>query len=100
MSTGVKYPTIRSYHLESICKVIADSSDGLTGSEIGKILRDCNIIDTDPGITKWMRLYNAFVNCQNSAQCSNKILNFLTNSMQPARYLGKDALFHFRLNEL
>ncbi len=100
MATGIKYPNIQSYHLESICDVIASTSDGLTGTEIGNILGDCRIEDIDPLNSKRKRLYNAFVGYQNGSQCSNKILNFLTTAMQPSRYLGKDTLFHFRLNAL
>lgn len=65
-----KQPIIQPHILESLCKVIADTSTGLTGSEIGKILTDCKIIDTDPQMTKWKRRYNAFVNSQNRFQDS------------------------------
>ncbi|HEY9000471.1 MAG TPA: TIGR02391 family protein [Mucilaginibacter sp.] len=99
-SEVTKHPIIPPYHLESICQTIAATSEGLTGTEIRKILGDCGIKDTDPEMTKWKRLYNAFVHYQNRNQCSNQILNFLSYSMQPSRYLGKDELFHFRLNEL
>ncbi|HEX2900695.1 MAG TPA: TIGR02391 family protein, partial [Bacteroidia bacterium] len=58
------------HHLESICKTIADTSHGLSGSEIQKILADCRIEDKDPSLTKWKRLYNAFVHWQNKHQCS------------------------------
>jgi len=95
-----KQPIIQLYHLEGICQTIAATEEGLTGTEIGKILRDCRISDIDSGLTKWKRLYNAFVNEQNRNQCSNQILNFLSFSMQPSRYLGKDELYQFRLNEL
>jgi len=95
-----KQPIIQSYHLESICQTIAATSEGLTGTEIGKILADCRIVDTDAVGTKWKRLYNAFVHNQNKNQCSNQILNFLSYAMQPSRYLGKDVLYHSRLNEL
>ncbi len=93
-------PVIAPYHLESICQTIAATTDGLTGTEIGKILGDCGINDTDPDLTKWKRLYNAFAHSQNQLQSSNKILDFLSYAMQPSRYFGKDELFHSRLNEL
>jgi hypothetical protein len=60
-TTTKKAPIIEPYNLESICKLIAATDDGLTGTEIGKILGDCRIKDTDPAMTKWKRLYNAFV---------------------------------------
>ena len=52
MSAINKKPVIPSYNLESICKTIAATNGELTGSEIDKILRDCNISDTAPTITK------------------------------------------------
>jgi len=100
MAVGTKYPNIQSYHLDSICEIIANTSDGLTGTEISKLLGDCRLDDIDPLNSKRKRLYNAFAKYQNNNQCSNKILNFLTTAMQPARYLGKEELFYFRLNEL
>jgi len=95
-----KRPIILPYHLESICQTIGATQDGLTGSEISKILIDCGLKDINPEMTKWKRLYNAFIHSQNKNNCSNQILDFLSHSMQPSRYLGKDELFHFRLNEL
>lgn len=95
-----KHPIIQPHILESLCKVIADTSTGLTGSEIGEILTDCKIIDTDPQMTKWKRLYNAFVNSQNRYQCSNNILKFLQTAMQPVRYLSDKGTYEIRRNEL
>ncbi|KAA8485589.1 uncharacterized protein (TIGR02391 family) [Arcticibacter tournemirensis] len=96
-----KHPMISAVHLESICELIADTSEGLTGSEITKILADCSLIDHTPtGLNKRSRLYNAFVLFQNNNQCSNGILKFLSQAMNPARYFNKDEIFQYRLNEL
>jgi uncharacterized protein (TIGR02391 family) len=100
MSIVKKQTVIQPHHLEPICQIIASTSDGLTGSEIGKILADCGMIDTDPGMTKWKRLYNSFIYSQNKHWCSNQILKFLATAMQPSRYLGNEQLYHSRLNEL
>ena len=100
MPTIKKQYTIQPHHLEPICQVIASTNDGLTGTEIGKILADCGIIDSDPTMTKWKRLYNAFVHSQNAHQCSNQVLKFLSTAMQPSRYLGNNQLYQYRLNEL
>jgi hypothetical protein len=45
-------------HLEAICRVLADTDTGLTGSEIGYLLQDSRIVDTDPTLTKWKRLFS------------------------------------------
>jgi uncharacterized protein (TIGR02391 family) len=93
-------PIITEATLESLCQFIADSGSGLTGTEIAKLLADCSIPDTDPGLSKAKRLYNAFVHSQNRHQCSNQVLNFMAAAMKPARYFGKEEVFQYRRNEL
>lgn len=39
--------------LERISKILGDTSNGLTGSEISYFLQQCNIKDVTPEITKW-----------------------------------------------
>lgn len=95
-----RVPNIESYYLESICKIIGDTEKGLSGSEIAKLLADAKISDTNPALTKWKRLYNAFVHWQNNNQCSNNILDFLKQALHPSRYLGNSDLFHYRRNEV
>ncbi|MGJ1485707.1 TIGR02391 family protein [Sphingobacterium multivorum] len=95
-----KQKIIEPYNLEGICRIIGATDYGLTGSEIGKILSDCHIGDPFPTITKWQRLYNAFVEYQNKEVSSYRILVFLCHAMHPARYINKGELFHARLNEL
>lgn len=95
-----KIAPIPSEVLENICRVIADTDTGLTGTEIGRLLSESLITDTDPTMTKWKRLFNAFANAQNKLQCSNNILTFIQKAMQPVRYLDNDELFEFRLMEL
>ncbi len=95
-----KHPVMQPYHIESVCRIIGATDEGLTGAEISKILSDCKTLDISPNSTKWRRLYNAFITSQNSKKCSNQILNFLSASMQPSRYIGYDELFYLRLNKL
>lgn len=88
--------------LEGIAKVLGDTTSGLTGSEISKFLKEVNIIDTDPHLTKWIRLYNAFDNHQNKNRISNSILKFINKSMNPSRYVGRNEQFEdmrFELNK-
>ena len=95
-----KHPVLEPHLLESICKTIADTSTGLSGTEIAKILADSGIKDIDPTNTKWKRLYNAFVNWQYQNQCSNNILKFIQNALQPVRYVGNELVFQDRRNEI
>lgn len=39
--------------LEAIARVLGATEGGLTGPEIGTILKDCGIADIDPQNTKW-----------------------------------------------
>lgn len=91
---------LETYHLEGICKIIAATEEGLKGTEIGTILADCRINDHSPTITKWQRLYNAFVDCQNTERSSYKVIVFLCRAMHPSRYLKNAELYHARLNDL
>ena len=76
--------------LERISKILGDTFDGLTGSEIGYFLRQCNITDVTPEITKWRRLYSAFAENQNNTRCSNGILKFIQTVLNPSRHTDKN----------
>lgn len=86
-------PPIEGSVLEGISRVLGDTSNGLTGSEIGKFLQEVSIPDIDATNTKWKRLYNAFVTFQNRKRLSNNILTFVNKSMNPARFIGRNEQF-------
>ena len=69
--------------LEAISKVLAAMNEGLTGSEIDHLLRNCNIPNPTPEMTKWKRLYNAFVEFQNENQIGNHVIVFIRRAMDP-----------------
>lgn len=90
-------------HLDAIAHALAD--DGLTGDEIGHLLRVCKMGDHDPdtGVTKWKRLQNAFVNKQNVAQNSRAIQEFIRQAMNPAKHLSRPSRheeMRFNLNQV
>lgn len=95
-----KQTPIPSEIIENICRVIANTETGLTGTEIGRLLAESLIEDTDPTLTKWKRLFNAFAHNQNKHKCSNNILTFLSKAMQPVRYVDNPELFEHRRLEL
>lgn len=95
-----KETPIPSEVMENICRVIANTDTGLTGTEIGRLLSESLIKDTDPTLTKWKRLFNAFAHNQNKNQCSNNVLTFLSKAMKPVRYVENQELFKHRLLEL
>lgn len=86
--------------LEAICKVLADTTEGLTGSEIDHLLRNCQIPNPTPDMTKWKRLHNAFVEFQNEHQVGNHVVVFIRRAMDPARYVGEPTVFRSRRDRL
>jgi uncharacterized protein (TIGR02391 family) len=76
--------------LESICRVLGEQN---TNSQIEYYLKQTGITDTDPGITKWRRLFNAFANYQNKTQESNKILIFISKILSPVLYADNNEKF-------
>ena len=86
--------------IESICKLLADTSNGFTGSQIAKYLGETNIEDIDLLNTKWKRLNSALMNRQTLDRCSNNILAFLQNSLDPARHCNKEEWFNKTIYEL
>ncbi|RUM45412.1 MAG: hypothetical protein DSY46_03005 [Hydrogenimonas sp.] len=81
--------------IESISKVLGDTNNGLTGSEIDRLLEECKIENIDPGNTKWKRLFNAFANRQNKDQCSKAILYFIQQALKPTIYVHNKEKFDF-----
>jgi hypothetical protein len=72
--------------LQAIADALGDTSEGLTASEIGHLLGSCKMFDSDPGMTKRHRLYNAFAHSQNASQDRLGILAFIRKSMRPELY--------------
>lgn len=72
--------------LEAIADALADTCEGLTGSEIAYLLTTCKMTDPSPTITKRHRLYNAFAESQNTRRDRLAVLGFIRHSMKPERY--------------
>ncbi len=86
--------------LRAICDVLGDTSAGLSGSEIGQILRDCGIDDPLSGGTKRYRLYEVLSQRQNSDRCGNQVAAFILAAMKPVRYVSSRSLFDTRREAL
>lgn len=95
-----RYAPFSAERLEAISKVLADTETGLTGSQIDHLLLNSNIPNPTPGITKWQRLYNAFVEFQNEHQVGNHVIVFIQRAMDPARYVGEPNVFRARKDRL
>ena len=72
--------------IESISKILGDTEKGFTGSEISKLLIECNIEDPGLNSTKWRRIYDSLVQKQAEDQCGNNIVAFIQHAMRPSRH--------------
>ena len=93
-------PPFTDPQLEQLCAVVADTSDGLTGSEIGRFLAECGIPDPHPGVTKRHRLFAALQNRQIQDGCINHIFAFLQRALDPVRYTRDRSAFDSRRAEV
>jgi uncharacterized protein (TIGR02391 family) len=86
--------------LKAIADVLADTSDGLTGREIGDLLLRLRMEDPIPTATKRERLAEAFVARQNKDESSKRIITFIVTAMEPVRYRTQPELFTSRQDRL
>ena len=95
-------PTLTPNQIEQIARVMGDTTNGFTGSEIGHHLAQCHMEDPDQGLTKWKRLHNAFCLAVNSSGSTDSILRFLKYCMEPAQGLNYPERYkriHQNVNE-
>jgi uncharacterized protein (TIGR02391 family) len=85
--------TFSQSEIEAIAKALADTSEGLTGSEIGHLLATLKMADPTPTMTKWKRLHNAFVERQNHSKNRRAIVEFIRQAMKPERYAKQPERF-------
>jgi len=79
--------------LEAICNVLGDTSEGLTGTEIGRLFNRCNIADANPGLTKRYRLYEALSQRQKQDGCANNLIAFIQTAIDPVRFVDNPIQF-------
>jgi uncharacterized protein (TIGR02391 family) len=95
-------PKLDETRLQAICDILADTSTGLTGSEIGQLLGRCSISDPLPEMTKRHRLFQALKEKQDRDGCANNVLAFVQAALDPVRFVGNHAVFdafRARVNE-
>lgn len=82
--------------IEAVARVLADTSEGLTGQEITFILGNAGIPDVDPRNTKWKRLYNAVASVQAEKGVGNHLLMVVTRALDPVRYTNEPGKWESR----
>ena len=93
-------PSFELSVLERICDVLADTSAGLTGTQIGKLLSQLGIHDPMPGMTKRIRLFEALKQRQEQDRCANLVVAFIQETMKPVRHTGSPGWFDSTREEL
>ena len=78
---------------ESICKILGDTNNGISGTEISKYLAETSIKDPQLNSTKWKRLYDALSTKQSEDRCSNNILAFIKYVLRPSRHIHRKEWF-------
>jgi uncharacterized protein (TIGR02391 family) len=86
-------PPFSDASLQAICDILGATDSGLTGSEIGRHLRECSIPDPVPQMTKRHRLFAALQAKQNQDRCANNIVGFIMHVMNPVRHIGSREYF-------
>lgn len=79
--------------IESLSKILGDTAEGLSGSEITKLLRECDIEDPGLNSTKWRRLYDSLSMKQDTDRCANNVVKFVQHVMKPSRHFDNHAWF-------
>ena len=95
-----RIPPFRTAVIESVCRVLGDTSQGLTGTEIHRLLADASIPDIDSSNTKWKRLFNAIADIQNRKKIGNYLVMVVTRAMSPERYTREKEVFDERRDQL
>src|SRR2546425_626770 len=68
--------------LKRILEIMADTSTGMTGSEIGKLLGQLGIDDALSGTTKRVRMFEACKQRQQQNRCGNLVVAFIHEAMK------------------
>lgn len=79
---------------------VGATDTGLTGSEIGRYLRECGFSDPLPQMTKRHRLNAALAEKQKSDCCANNVLGFIAHVMNPVRHVGNRDYFEAERGKL
>lgn len=86
--------------LQAVAGVLGDTTDGLTGGELGDLLVRLDMEDPLPSATKRVRLAEAFGAAQSRFGSPKRIVTFIVTAMEPVRYRNSPELFTLRQDRL
>jgi len=103
-------PSFSDEQLRSLCQLLGDTNQGLTNTEIDRLLLSAKIEDPKSrlpkspdfyyAMSKKDRLYQALSQRQIQDRCGNNVVNFIQIAMSPVRYVRNRQKFEFLLGEL
>lgn len=96
----MELPRLTPNQIEQIARVMGDTGDGFTGSEIGHLLAQCRMDDPDLGLKKWKLLYNAFCVAVNGSDSTNAVFHFIQHCFEPAQGLNNPERYNWMRLEL
>jgi uncharacterized protein (TIGR02391 family) len=88
-------PKFGLQNLEAICNILADTSAGLTGSQLSKLLTQCGISHTPPAHSQNKRsmVYDALTAKQATDNCGNYVIVFIEAALSPALFANRTDEF-------
>src|SRR4051812_42549646 len=93
-------PIFPNEALQAMCDVLADSAEGLTGSQIGTYLLRLDARDPGSNTNKRVRLYEALQGRQQRDLNGGIVVAFLHMAMDPLLYVGKSHQYETRRQHL
>jgi len=95
-----KIPPFSAQNLDAACKVLGDTNQGLTGSQIGNLLNECRLEDVTPRTTKAVRLFKAFDQAQKKHDTGNHFILFIERALNPVSYTQNREGFQWLRSKL
>lgn len=86
--------------VRGVADVLGATEDGLTGSQIGQLLRTVQVPDVAPSASKRDRLFEALCARQTRDRASNCVIAFITQAMSPVLYRDNPRIFSARRDRL
>ena len=90
-------PSFPEGQIEALARLLGECG---SGTDISRVLHDRGLDDQSGESTKWRRLYWVFLNLQRQYDCANRILDFISAFLIPARFVGRHQEFEQRREEL
>lgn len=86
-------PRFTDNQIEAISKIIADTNEGVSGSELTRLLAQIGIDDPSTN-TKWRKLDYWLKTIQTRQNSANNVVQFIQNVMEPSRFIENPDMFH------